>query len=76
MAPGAGLCHSKKYLAHIVVPCSPRSKLMENLGDEIRGKWYPNQAYLSIQAVEDTLAETLVTLGNYTGRKVLRPILI
>jgi hypothetical protein len=49
---------------------------MENLGDEIRGKWYPNQAYLSIQAVEDTLAETLVTLGNYTGRKVLRPILI
>jgi hypothetical protein len=49
---------------------------MENLWDKIREKWYPNQVYQGLQAVEDTLAETLVTLENYRGRKVVKPILI
>jgi len=49
---------------------------MENLWDKIREKWYPDQVYQDLQAVEDTLAEILVTLENYRGRKVAKTILI
>ena len=48
--------------------CSPQCNPVENLWDEIREKWYPNQAFQSLQAVEDTLVETLVTLENNNER--------
>jgi len=41
---------------------------VENLRDEIREKWYPNQAFQSLQAVEVTLVETLVALKNDNER--------
>ena len=47
---------------------SPKCNPVENLWDEIREKWYLNQAFQSLQAVEDTLVETLVTLENNNER--------
>jgi len=41
---------------------------VENLWDEIRKKWYPNQVFQSLQAVEGTLIEALVTLENDNER--------
>ena len=43
-------------------PHSPQCNPAENIWDEIRAKWFPNLVFKSMQAVEDTLVETLVTL--------------
>ena len=45
---------------------SPQCNPVENLWDEIREKWYRNQVFQSLQAVEDTLVEALVT-GSTTS---------
>lgn len=47
---------------------SPQCNPAENLWGEIRERWYPNQVFQSLQAVEDTLVETLVTLENDNER--------
>ena len=49
-------------------PYSPQLNPVENLWDEIREKWYPNRVFQSLQAVEDTLVEALVTLENDNER--------
>jgi len=49
-------------------PYSPQCNPVENLWGEIREKWYPNQVFQSLQAVEDTLVEALVTLENDNER--------
>ena len=47
---------------------SPQCNPVENLWDEIREKWYPNRVFQSLQALEDTLVETLVILENDNER--------
>lgn len=45
-------------------PYSPQCNPVENIWDEIREKWFPNLVFNSMDAVEDTLADALVTLEN------------
>ena len=45
-------------------PYSPQCNPVENIWDEIREKWFPNLVFNGMQAVEDTLADALVTLEN------------
>ena len=54
---------------------SPQCNPVENLWDEIREKWYPNQVFQSLQAVEDTLVETVVT-GSTTSFHMHNGVLI
>ena len=49
-------------------PYSPQCNPAENIWDEIREKWFPSLAFKSMQAVEDTLVEALVTLENDNER--------
>ena len=45
-------------------PYSPQCNPVENIWDEIREKWFPNKVFNSMEAVEDTLVEALITLEN------------
>lgn len=45
-------------------PYSPQCNPVENIWDEIREKWFPNKVFQSLDAVEDTLIDALVTLEN------------
>jgi transposase len=49
-------------------PYSPQCNPVENLWDEIREKWFPNLVFQSLEAVEDTLVEALITLENDKNR--------
>lgn len=49
-------------------PYSPQCNPVEHIWDEIREKWFPNLVFDSLEAVEDTLAEALVTLENNPHR--------
>jgi len=49
-------------------PYSPQCNPVENIWDEIREKWSPNLVFKSLQTVEDTLADALVTLENHNGK--------
>jgi transposase len=49
-------------------PYSPQCNPVENLWDEIREKWFPNRVFKSMEAVEDTLVEALVTLEGDNER--------
>jgi transposase len=49
-------------------PYSPQCNPVENLWDEIREKWFPNLAFKSLEAVEDTLVEALVALETDNSR--------
>ena len=49
-------------------PYSPQCNPVENIWDEIREKWFPNLVFKTMQAVEDTLVEALVTLENDHAR--------
>ena len=43
-------------------PYSPQLNPVENLGEEIREKWFPNLVFDSLDAVEDRLVEALAAL--------------
>lgn len=45
-------------------PYSPQCNPVENVWDEIREKWFPNKVFQSLDAVEETLVNALVTLEN------------
>ncbi|MDY6843773.1 MAG: IS630 family transposase [Thermodesulfobacteriota bacterium] len=45
-------------------PYSPQCNPVENIWDEIREKWFPNLVFKSLDDVENTLVEALVTLEN------------
>ena len=49
-------------------PYSPQCNPVENIWGEIREKWFMNLVFKSLQAVEDTLADALVTLENDNGK--------
>ena len=49
-------------------PYSPQYNPVENIWGEIREKWFTNLVFKSLQAVEDTLADALVTLENDNGK--------
>ena len=49
-------------------PYSPQCNPVENLWDEIREKWFPNLVFKSLDDVENTLVEALVTLENDNER--------
>ena len=49
---------------HPLPPYSPELNPTEHIWDEIREKWFYNKAFLSLEAVEDTLEDALVTLEN------------
>lgn len=49
-------------------PYSPQLNPVEHVWDEIREKWFPNKVFRSLEAVEDTLVEALVTLENNPQR--------
>lgn len=43
-------------------PYSPQCNPVEHLGNEIREKWFENRLFHSLNAVEDELVTSLVTL--------------
>jgi transposase len=45
-------------------PYSPQLNLVEHIWDEIREKWFTNEVFNSLDAVEDRLVEALVALEN------------
>lgn len=45
-------------------PYSPQLNPVEHIWDEIREKWFANEVFNSLDAVEDRLVEALVTLEN------------
>ena len=45
-------------------PSSPQINPLENIREEIREKWFPNKVFRSLDAVIDTLVESLRTLEN------------
>ena len=45
-------------------PYSPQLNPVEHLWDEIREKWFTNEVFNSLDAVEDRLVEALVALEN------------
>lgn len=45
-------------------PYSPQCNPAEHVWDEIREKWFANRVFQSMEAVEDTLVEALVSLEN------------
>jgi len=45
-------------------PYSPQLNPVEHLWDEIREKWFANEVFNSLDAVEDRLVEALVALEN------------
>jgi transposase len=49
-------------------PYSPELNPAEHLWDCIRENWFPNKTFKSIDAVEDTLVDALVTLENDHNR--------
>ena len=49
-------------------PYSPQLNPVEHLWDEMREKWFPNRVFRTLDAVEDTLMEALVTLENNPSR--------
>ena len=49
-------------------PYSPQCNPVENIWDEVREKWFPNLAFKSLEAVEDTLVEALAALENDNSR--------
>jgi transposase len=46
-------------------PYSPECNPVEHLWDEIREKWFANQVFHSLDAVEDTLVEALASLEKH-----------
>jgi hypothetical protein len=44
--------------------CSPQLNPVEHIWDEIREKWFANEDFNSLDAVEDRLVEALVALEN------------
>lgn len=51
-------------------PYSPQCNPVEHIWDEIREKWFANKVFQSLDAVEDTLVEALVSLEQHQ-KKVL-----
>ena len=49
-------------------PYSPQLNPIENIWEEIREKWFSNKVFRDFDSVIDTLAEALLSLGNYTKR--------
>ena len=45
-------------------PYSPQLNPVEHIWDEIREKWFTNEVFDSLEAVEDRLVEALVNLEN------------
>jgi transposase len=45
-------------------PYSPQLNPVEHIWDEIREKWFTNEVFNSLDAVEDRLVEALVALGS------------
>ena len=45
-------------------PYSPQLNPVEHIWDEIREKWFTNEVFNSLEAVEDRLVEALVALEN------------
>ena len=45
-------------------PYSPQLNPVEHLWDEIREKWFTNEVFNSLEAVEDRLVEALVALED------------
>ena len=45
-------------------PYSPQLNPVEHIWDEIREKWFANEVFNSLDAVEDRLVEALVALEN------------
>ena len=45
-------------------PYSPELNPVEHIWEEIREKWFTNTVFKTLDAVEDTLVEALVTLEN------------
>ena len=45
-------------------PYSPQLNPVEHIWDEIREKWFTNEVFNSLEAVEDRLVEALVALGK------------
>lgn len=48
-------------------PYSPELNPAEQVGEEIREKWFPNRVFHSLEAVEDPLAEAALDLENHPG---------
>lgn len=49
-------------------PYSPELNPAEHLWECIRENWFPNKTFKSMDAVEDTLMDALVTLENDSER--------
>lgn len=49
-------------------PYSPQCNPVEHVWDEIREKWFANRVFKSLNAVEDTLNESLSNLENQSER--------
>jgi transposase len=45
-------------------PYSPQLNPVKHIWDEIREKWFANEVFNSLDAVEDRLVEALVALEN------------
>jgi len=45
-------------------PYSPQLNPVEHIWDEIREKWFANEVFNSLDAVEDRLVEALLALEN------------
>jgi hypothetical protein len=45
-------------------PYSPQLTPLEQIWEEIRGKWFPNLVFDNLAAVEDRLVEALVALED------------
>jgi transposase len=50
-------------------PYSPQLNPVEHIWEEIREKWFANEVFDSLNAVEDRLVEALVALEN--GRELV-----
>ena len=53
-------------------PYSPQLNPVEHIWYEIRGKWFANEVFNSLDAVEDRLVEALVALEN--GKELVASI--
>jgi transposase len=59
-----GLAVPKNMRLEALPPYSPQLNPVEHIWDEIREKWFTNEVFNSLDAVEDRLVEALVALEN------------
>lgn len=61
----------EKMRLEALPPYSPQLNPVEHIWDEIREKWFANEVFNSLEAVEDRLVEALVALEN--NRELIAP---